>query len=126
MRGRDAVHALRCLDRARSEGRPCVLENHRDNFIDNAQQAQRSLLELDKLYREALARHENLRFVSTWELGCVLRNRDPRWLVTGLRERLPFLWARLRGTGRLYKLLVATGLAPLGRLICQFAARQTS
>ena len=126
VRGRDAVHALCCLDSAWSEGRPCLLENHRDNFIDNAQQAQRSLAELDKLYREALARHENLRFVSTWELGCVLRNRDPRWLVTGLRERLPFLWARLRGTGRLYKLLVATGLAPLGRLICQFAARQTS
>ena len=56
----------------------------------------------------------------------MLRDRDPRWLITGLRERLPFLWARLRGTGRLYKLLVATGLAPLGRLICRFAVRQAT
>jgi hypothetical protein len=126
VRGRDAGHALRCLDRSRSEGRPCLLENHRDNFIGDAQQAQRSLAELDKLYREALAKHANLRFVATWELGCALRDRDPRWLITGFRERLPFLWARLRGTGRLYKLLVAAGLAPLGRLICRFAYRQAT
>lgn len=126
VRGRDAVHALRCLDRAWSEGRPCLLENHRDNFLGDAQQAQRGLTELDTLYREALAKHQNLRFISTWELGRILRDRDPRWLITGLRERLPFLWARLRGTGRLYKLLVATGLAPLGRLICRFAVRQAT
>ncbi len=35
-RGRDAEHALRCLGDARAQGRPCVLENHRDNFIGEA------------------------------------------------------------------------------------------
>jgi hypothetical protein len=125
-RGRDAAHALRCLDDARAQGRPCLLENHRDNFIEGSQQAQDSLAELDKVYREALARHPDLRFLSTWELVAVLRNGDPRWLIIGFRDRLPFLWVRLRGSGRLWKLLMATGLAPLGRLISRLAARQAT
>jgi hypothetical protein len=124
-RGRDAAHALRRLDDARAQGRPCLLENHRDNFIEGPQQAQASLTELDELYRQALARYDDLRFVSSLELCRHLRDRDPRWLITGFRERLPFLWVRLRGSGRLWKLLMATGLAPLGRLISQLATRQT-
>jgi len=126
VRGRDADHALRCLADAAAQGQPCVLENHRDNFVGEAQQARRSLAELDKVYREALARHGGLRFVSTLELGRLLRERDPRWLITGFRERLPFIWARLMRTGRLWKLMRATGLAPLGRLLCRFASRQTT
>ena len=117
VRGRDAAHALRCLQRAGSEGRPCLLENHRDNFIGDPRQAQHSLAELDKLYREALARHEDLRFLSSWELGCLMRERDPAWLVTRLRERLPFLWMRLRHRGRPRKLLTAPGLVPLAGLM---------
>lgn len=125
-RGRDAAHALRCLDRAWAEGRPCLLENHRDNFIGDPQRAQASLAELDKIYREALAHYADLRFVSSWELGCLLRDRDPRWMMTGFRERLPFLWVRLSRTGRLWKLLMITGLAPLVRMISQRATRQPS
>jgi hypothetical protein len=124
-RGRDAAHALRCLGDARAQGRPCLLENHRDNFIDGSQQARASLAELDKLYRDALASHRDLRFVSSLELCRLLRDRDPRWLVGGVRERLPFLWARLRRSGRLWKLMRITGLAALGGLICRVAGRQT-
>lgn len=113
VRGRDAVHALRCLERAWSEGRPCLLENHRDNFIGDARQAQHSLAELDMLYRQALARHEGLRFLSSWELVCLVRDRDPAWIVTRWRERLPVLWTRMRHLGRPRKLLAATGLLPL-------------
>lgn len=120
-RGRDAAHALRCLERATSEGRPCLLENHRDNFIEDPKQAQRSLAELDKLYREALMRHADLRFIQSWQLGRMLRDRDPGWLITDLRERLPILWVRLSRTGRLWKLLRMAGIAPLARLVCRRA-----
>jgi hypothetical protein len=125
-RGRDSKHAMRCLARAAAEGRACVLENHRDNFIQDPQQANHSLVELDKLCGEALARHERLRFVSSWELSCLLRQRDPNWLVLGIRERLPYLWVRLSHTGRLWKLLTATGIAPLGRLVFPSATHQTT
>jgi hypothetical protein len=124
-RGRDAAHALRCLEQARVQGRPCVLENHRDNFIDGPQKAQHSLAELDKVYREALARYEDLRFLSTLELSRLLRDRDPFWLVTGVRERLPFLWARFSRSGRLWRLTRATGLAQVAGLVFRHAGGKT-
>jgi hypothetical protein len=110
-RGRDAAHALRALDRAAGEGRPCLLENHRDNFIGDAAQRQGSLAEIDTLYHEALRRHSGVRFLATSELACILRDRDPAWVLTGVRTRLPFFWARLAGTGRLWRLLRLTGAA---------------
>lgn len=121
LRGRGARHALRALDRAAAEGRVCVLENHRDNFIGDPQAAQRSLHELDELMRVATARH-NLRFLSTLEAGCVLRERDPRWLISYWRERLPFVWRRLASTGRLWKLLAASGATLLGGLAVRLLA----
>lgn len=110
-RGRDAAHALRALDHAAATGRPCLLENHRDNFIGEPQTCRHSLAELDKLCRDALARHADLRFLTTAELGRLLRDRDPQWLATGFAERLPFAWMRLRHTGRLWKLMTLTGMA---------------
>jgi hypothetical protein len=56
-RGRDAAHALRALGKAVAEGQPCILENHRDNFIVDADQARRSLAELDALCAGALGQH---------------------------------------------------------------------
>lgn len=116
-RGRGASHALGVLARTVAEGRACLLENHRDNFIGDADAARRSLHELDNLMREATARHADLRCLSTVELGRILHDRDARWLVLPLRERLPFLWRRLAGTGRLWKLLRLTGAAALGTLV---------
>ncbi len=116
-RGRDAEHALRALSLAAAQGRLCLLENHRDNFITDPQRQQESLIELDTLYREALKRHDDLRFLSSSEVAARLHARDPQWLILGGRERLPFLWQRLRHAGRLWKLMRLTGLAALGRLI---------
>lgn len=115
-RGRDAVHALRALDRATAEGRPCVLENHRDNFIGDLHTRERSLRELGKLYRDALARHSDLRFISSWQLGCILRTHDAQWLRARTWDRAPYLWARLQRTGRLWKLMTLTGLAAAGAM----------
>lgn len=115
-RGRGAQHALRVLARAAAEARVCLLENHRDNFIIDAQQSRTSLTELDDLYRDALKQHPDLRFLSSLELGAVLRARDPQWLLLGTPERLPYLWQRLRHAGRLWKIMRLTGLAALGAL----------
>lgn len=125
-RGRDAAHALRALSKAAAEGRPCLLENHRDNFIFDDEQCRRSLAELDALFAGALRRHPNLRFLSTVELGRILRTRDPQWIVQRWRERLPFVWQRLRHSGRPWKLMKLTGLAALGAVLVRLLSRRIS
>ena len=104
-------------------GRPCLLENHRDNFIGEPQTGQHSLAELDQLCTEALARHADLRFVTTGELARMLRDRDRQCLVTRFSERLPFVWVRLRHAGRLWKLMVLTGLAAVAALVVWLLGR---
>lgn len=121
-RGRDALHALRVLDRAASEGRPALLENHRDNFINDAPACNQSLGELDKLCREATVRHGDLRFLSSRELCRVLRDRDPKWLALRLSERIPVVMARLRNSGRLWRLMALSGLGAVCSLASQRAA----
>lgn len=126
VRGRDAAHALRALDRATREGRPCVLENHRDNFIGDAAACRAALAELDALCAQAPKRHHDLCFLSTHELCRILRDRDPRWIAAGLAERLPCLWARLQHSGRPWKLLRLTGAAALlGTLARLVGARRS-
>lgn len=116
-RGRDAAYALRALDRAATEGRPCLLENHRDNFIGDPKTRQHGVRELDMLYHEALSRHRDLRFLSTWELSRILLARDPQWLFTGLAERATYFWVRWRRSGRPWKVLSLTGLVAVCALI---------
>lgn len=123
-RGRDAAHALRALDLSASQGHACLLENHRDNFFGDERTVQYSLVELDALYRDALTRHVSVRFLSSWELARILRDRDALWVIKGLRERLPFLWARVQNTGRAWKLASFTGLGTLGSLLVRFLGRR--
>ncbi len=120
-RGRGAKHALQVLDRMTLQGRPCVLENHRDNFLQDKAVCQRSLRELDGLCREALSRHADMRFLSSWELAQILRDRDSRWLHLAWRERAPFVWTRLRQSGRLWKVLVLSGVGLVGALLVRIA-----
>jgi len=125
-RGRDAAHALRALARAASQGQPCILENHRDNFIFDAEQCHRSLAELDALCAGALRQHPDVRFLATVELGRIVRDRDPEWIVQAWRERLPFVWQRVRHSGRLWKLMRLTGLAALGAVLVRLLGRPLS
>jgi hypothetical protein len=122
-RGRDAAHALRALDVAVTQGRPCVLENHRDNFIGDPKLRRRSLDQLDVLCGQALARHPPLAFLATVQLGRVLASRDPQWLVTRFSQRLPAFWARLSRSGRLWKLFRWIGLAVVGAVIVRTLGR---
>lgn len=124
IRGRDAAYALRALCKAAAEGQPCILENHRDNFIFDAEQCRRSLAELDALCAGALQAQPDLRFLGTGELGRILRSRDPAWIVQAWRERLPFVWQRLRHSGRLWKLMRLGGLAVLGAVLVYLLGRR--
>ncbi len=125
-RGRDAAYALQALDRAAARGRPCILENHRDNFIGTHPTRQHSLVELDKLCRGALARHPDLSFQTSHELARILRDRDARWLVDKFAERLPSAWVRLRHAGRPWNLMVLTGLAAIAAFVVGMLGRSPS
>lgn len=114
IRGRGATHAQAVLQQCVDEGRACLLENHRENFIGEPGRSQGSCVELDRLLREAKAAHPSLCWLSTGEWLAVLRQRDPAWLVDAWRERLPFQWCRIANSGRLWKLLRWSGAAWLG------------
>lgn len=125
VRGRDAAHALRALDRANREGRPCVLENHRDNFVGDPSACRAALTELDTLCREALQRYPELRFLTTYELCRILRDRDPRWITSSVADRWPALRARLETTGRTWTLLRLSGAAALFGLVVTLFGRRS-
>lgn len=117
IKGRDAAYALRALQRARDEGRACLLENHRINFCRDADACRYSLDELDQLVSGALRAMPDLRFLSSAALLGVLNARDAEWISTSRRERLRCWWRRLQGTGRLWKLLRLSGAAFVGNLL---------
>ena len=126
LKGRDAAHALRALERALEEGRACLLENHRINFCRDPRACQDSLVELDKLIGGALRLQPRLQFLSTLELRTVLAesDSDTDWLVRPWRQRLPFFWRRLQGTGRLWKLLRWSGAAFFGGRLVRLLQRR--
>lgn len=125
-KGRGAQHALRALDRDVALGRPCVLENHRDNFCSDDALREHSEAELDGLLRRALANYPTLRFLTTWELSQILRVHDSQWLVRDWRSCLPVFWLRVRNSGRLWKLLRLSGLSIIGLLIVKAFGRPAS
>jgi hypothetical protein len=118
-KGRDANHALAALARNAAQGRPCVLENHRDNFCRDDALRRHSEMELGLLLRGALAAHRDLRFLSTAELCAILDLSDPAWIETSALLRLPAIWERMRVSGRLWKLMRWSGLAWLGERAIQ-------
>ena len=121
-KGRDAKYALAALARDGAQGRPCLLENHRDNFCQDEALARHAESELDALLHGAVSSHRELRFLSTAELCAILDARDSRWIIASKRARLPMVWARVRHSGRLWKLMRWCGLAWLGaRVIEQLA-----
>lgn len=125
-RGRDANYALRALRRATAEGRPCVLENHRVNFCGDAAVRADSLHELEKLVAGTLQLMPTARFLSSVDLYRVMTKRDRQWLREGFGERFPFLWQRLRNTGRLWKLLKLSGAAFPGEWLMRTIQRASA
>ena len=110
-RGHQAERALNALARKREQGRPCLLETHRSNFIGDGATSQSALNEIDRLYRQALAQYPEVRFVSTAELGQVIRAKDPAWIESRIGVRLAAWGARIRLLRGFWRLARLTGLA---------------
>ncbi|WP_324780162.1 hypothetical protein [Thiobacillus sedimenti] len=96
------------------QGRACLAETHRFNFL-RAEAA--SLAALEAALQGALTACPGLRFLFPLELAHALRTRDPAWVETRLRPRLAAWCARLDEIPRFARAARLTGLAlPLGWL----------
>ncbi|KAB2320149.1 hypothetical protein F8A86_09135 [Betaproteobacteria bacterium SCN1] len=94
-------------ERAR-QGRACLAETHRFNFLD-APDA--SLATLEAGLNAARARCADLRFLSPQELARAIRQRDPAWIDTRFGARMRAWRARLAEIPRFAR---AARLAGLG------------
>lgn len=105
------VEGLRA--RAR-QGRACLAETHRFNFL---QAPDASLAILEDGLNAVLASCPNVRFLSPLELAHAIRARSPDWIETRLLPRLVAWRARLEEVPRFRRVARLTGLAlPLALL----------
>jgi hypothetical protein len=96
------------------QGRACLAETHRFNFL---QTPDASLATLETGLRDALAHRPDLRFVTPLELARAMRQRDPAWIETRLKLRLSAWRARLDEIPRFRRIAQLSGLAlPLALL----------
>lgn len=110
LRGHRAEHVCAAFARKCAEGRPLLLETHRENFIGVPVARDAALAELERALRMALASRPDLRFMSTAELADVLRDtsaplRERRW-----HARFAAWCARARGEPDAARLLKYSGL----------------
>ena len=107
----------RLLDglQARSrQGRACLAETHRFNFI---QAADASFVVLEAGLTAALAAQPDLRFTTPAELARAILTRNPDWIETRLAPRLAAWCARLEEIPRFRRIAGLSGLAlPLALL----------
>ena len=104
------VDGLRARTR---QGRACLVETHRANFID----ADAGFAALEAALAAARAACPGLRFAAPQELARALRRRDPAWIEPRLGRRLAAWRARLDEIPRFARLARWSGLAlPLALL----------
>jgi hypothetical protein len=107
-RGHRAEQALAALAEKTAQGRPCLLETHRCNFIGNGLEP--SLTELERLLAQALARFPDLRFLSSAELAEHYRQGSAAWMVRDLGRRLGAWRQRMGEVPRFARLARWSGL----------------
>lgn len=96
------------------QGRACLVETHRFNFL---REPDASLATLEAGLKAALDACPTLRFAAPGEMARAIRQRDPAWIETALRPRLAAWRARLDEIPRFRRLSRLTGLAlPLALL----------
>lgn len=110
-RGHRAERALAALASKLQQGRACLLETHRSNFIGDAAVAADAMNEMDRLYVAALVQYPALRFLSTEELGRVLRQKDAAWIEYRALPRIAVWRARAQAMPGFWRLARLTGLA---------------
>jgi hypothetical protein len=99
------VEGLRARTR---QGRACLVETHRFNFM---QASDASLSALEQGLAAALAACPDLRFLSPLELAYTMQDRDPAWIETRLKARLAAWCARLDEIPRFRRVARLSGLA---------------
>jgi hypothetical protein len=90
------------------QGRACLVETHRFNFLralDESLSALRTALEA------AGDAVPSLRFVTPLELGLAIQHRDPSWIETGMKRRLAAWLTRLDEIPRFGRVARLSGLA---------------
>lgn len=90
------------------QGRACLVETHRFNFL---QAQDTGLAALEAGLDAALAACPNVRFLTPLELGHVIQGRDPKWIQSRLRPRLAAWRARLDEIPRFRRISRLCGLA---------------
>ncbi len=113
LRGHRAEDVAAALARKCAEGRPLLLETHRENFIGPQPARAAAVAELRRALGMALSMRPDLCFTTTAELATILRDpasplRAQRW-----KTRLAAWFVRLRNEPDLTRLLKYSGLAAL-------------
>lgn len=90
------------------QGRACLIETHRFNFL---REQEASLATLDAGLKAALDACPALRFAAPGEIARAIRQRDPDWIETRWQPRLAAWCARLDEIPRFRRLSRLTGLA---------------
>ncbi|MDP1643962.1 MAG: hypothetical protein Q8L71_00490 [Thiobacillus sp.] len=114
-KGHTFVDGLAALRSRSEQGRPCLLETHRSNFI--GLEAECSNAELHRLIAQALRKYPDLRFMSTLELGRAMRDHSPLLLEVRASRRLTAWVNRLTELPRFWKLGRLIGIAAVLCLI---------
>ncbi|MDP2028645.1 MAG: hypothetical protein Q8K12_03300 [Thiobacillus sp.] len=89
------------------QGRACLVETHRFNFL---RAPERSFAALEAALQGALAACPELRFTTPFELANALNARDVDWVETRLQPRLRAWRARLDEIPRFRRIAQLTGL----------------
>lgn len=90
------------------QGRACLVETHRFNFL---QAADASLVALEAGLNAALAVCPHVRFLTPLELAHAIEKRDPAWIEGRLRRRLAVWRVRLDEVPRFRRMARLSGLA---------------
>lgn len=97
-----------------AQGRPCLLETHRNNFIVSASGLNDSIRAIDGLLRETLRRHPAIRFMATIELRGLSVRSDLK-ATAGMWKSWMMWCNRIRGVPRMrtWAKLAGLGLVPI-------------
>jgi hypothetical protein len=110
-RGHRAERALRALSIKTRQGRACLLETHRSNFIGDADVAQAAIDEIDGMIGHVVSNNPAVRFVSTEALGEAMRRNDAEWIERRLFPRMIAWRARIRAIQPFWRMARLSGLA---------------
>jgi hypothetical protein len=102
------------LQQRTRQGRACLVETHRFNFL---RAAEASFAALDTALHQALQACPDLRFMTPLQLAQALGGSDPEWVETRMLPRLRAWCARLDEIPRFRRIAQLSGLALPLRLL---------